>query len=71
MLQASDATAGERIGALPEAGARLAREVADEFPAADGRPAGYSARWVRGPLDPGQSTDAIVVHHPAARYFSV
>ena len=22
-------------------------------------------------LDPEQSTDAIVIHHPAARYFSV
>ena len=38
----------ERIGELSEAGARLAREVADEFSAADGRP-----RWVLGSIGPG------------------
>jgi 5-methyltetrahydrofolate--homocysteine methyltransferase len=38
----------ERITELSEAGARLAREVADEFTAADGRP-----RWVLGSIGPG------------------
>jgi 5-methyltetrahydrofolate--homocysteine methyltransferase len=38
----------ERIGELSEAGARIAREVADEFAAADGRP-----RWVLGSMGPG------------------
>src|SRR5215469_11696764 len=37
-----------RIAELSEAGARLAREVADEFTAADGRP-----RWVLGSIGPG------------------
>ena len=38
----------ERITELSEAGARLARAVADEFTAADGRP-----RWVLGSIGPG------------------
>ncbi|HET9082639.1 MAG TPA: methionine synthase [Trebonia sp.] len=38
----------ERIGELSEAGAAAAREVADEFTAADGRP-----RWVLGSIGPG------------------
>ncbi|MEV0263383.1 methionine synthase [Streptomyces sp. NPDC050617] len=38
----------ERIHELSEAGARIAREVADEFAAADGRP-----RWVLGSVGPG------------------
>jgi 5-methyltetrahydrofolate--homocysteine methyltransferase len=38
----------ERIGELAEAGARLARQAADEFTAADGRP-----RWVLGSIGPG------------------
>ncbi|MEZ0094700.1 methionine synthase [Streptacidiphilus sp. EB129] len=38
----------ERIFELSEAGARVAREVADEFTAADGRP-----RWVLGSIGPG------------------
>ena len=38
----------ERIGELSQAGAALAREVADEFTAADGRP-----RWVLGSIGPG------------------
>jgi 5-methyltetrahydrofolate--homocysteine methyltransferase len=38
----------ERIAELSEAGARIAREVADEFSAADGRP-----RWVLGSIGPG------------------
>jgi 5-methyltetrahydrofolate--homocysteine methyltransferase len=38
----------ERIGELSQAGARIAREVADEFSAADGRP-----RWVLGSMGPG------------------
>jgi 5-methyltetrahydrofolate--homocysteine methyltransferase len=38
----------ERISELSEAGARIAREVADEFSAADGRP-----RWVLGSMGPG------------------
>src|SRR6202034_2619847 len=37
----------ERISELAEAGARLARQAADEFTAADGRP-----RWVLGSLRP-------------------
>src|SRR3984957_14842922 len=37
-----------RIGELSEAGAALAREVADGFTAADGRP-----RWVLGSIGPG------------------
>ena len=39
---------GDRIGELSEAGARIAREAADEFSAADGRP-----RWVLGSIGPG------------------
>jgi 5-methyltetrahydrofolate--homocysteine methyltransferase len=38
----------ERIAELAEAGARLARQAADEFTAADGRP-----RWVLGSIGPG------------------
>ena len=38
----------ERIGELSAAGAVLAREAADEFTAADGRP-----RWVLGSIGPG------------------
>ncbi|HEX9040808.1 MAG TPA: methionine synthase [Trebonia sp.] len=38
----------ERIGELSQAGAALAREVADEFAAADGR-----IRWVLGSIGPG------------------
>jgi 5-methyltetrahydrofolate--homocysteine methyltransferase len=38
----------ERIGELSEAGAAIARRVADEFTAADGR-----ARWVLGSIGPG------------------
>ncbi|HTR95802.1 MAG TPA: methionine synthase [Trebonia sp.] len=38
----------ERIGELSEAGAAIARRVADEFTAADGRP-----RWVLGSIGPG------------------
>jgi len=38
----------DRIVELAEAGARLAREAADEFTAADGRP-----RWVLGSIGPG------------------
>jgi len=38
----------ERISELAEAGARLARQAADEFTAADGRP-----RWVLGSIGPG------------------
>ncbi|MEV0849084.1 methionine synthase [Streptomyces sp. NPDC049954] len=38
----------ERIHELSEAGARIAREVADEFGAADGR-----QRWVLGSMGPG------------------
>jgi 5-methyltetrahydrofolate--homocysteine methyltransferase len=38
----------ERIGELSEAGARLARDVADSHAAADGRP-----RWVLGSIGPG------------------
>ncbi|WP_058047384.1 methionine synthase [Streptomyces roseifaciens] len=38
----------ERIFELSEAGARIAREVADEFAAGDGR-----ARWVLGSVGPG------------------
>jgi 5-methyltetrahydrofolate--homocysteine methyltransferase len=38
----------ERIAELSEAGARLAREAADEFTAADGIP-----RWVLGSIGPG------------------
>ncbi len=38
----------ERIGELSRAGARIAREVADEYAAADGRP-----RWVLGSMGPG------------------
>ncbi|MHA6764399.1 methionine synthase [Streptacidiphilus sp. PAMC 29251] len=38
----------ERIFELAEAGARIARGVADEFEAADGRP-----RWVLGSIGPG------------------
>jgi 5-methyltetrahydrofolate--homocysteine methyltransferase len=38
----------ERIAELAEAGARLAREVADEHASADGRP-----RWVLGSIGPG------------------
>ncbi len=38
----------ERIGELSEAGAAIARQVADEFTAADGRP-----RWVLGSIGPG------------------
>ncbi|MEU1677443.1 homocysteine S-methyltransferase family protein, partial [Streptomyces roseifaciens] len=38
----------ERIFELSEAGARIAREVADEFAAGDGRP-----RWVLGSVGPG------------------
>jgi 5-methyltetrahydrofolate--homocysteine methyltransferase len=38
----------ERIGELSQAGAALAREVADGFTAADGRP-----RWVLGSIGPG------------------
>jgi len=38
----------ERITELAEAGARLARQAADEFTAADGRP-----RWVLGSIGPG------------------
>ena len=37
-----------RIGELSQAGAAVAREVADEFTAADGRP-----RWVLGSIGPG------------------
>jgi 5-methyltetrahydrofolate--homocysteine methyltransferase len=39
---------GDRIGELSAAGAALARHVADEFTAADGRP-----RWVLGSIGPG------------------
>ncbi|AOR35286.1 methionine synthase [Streptomyces fodineus] len=38
----------ERVYELSEAGARVAREVADEFTAKDGRP-----RWVLGSMGPG------------------
>jgi 5-methyltetrahydrofolate--homocysteine methyltransferase len=38
----------ERIGELSQAGAAIARAVADEFTAADGRP-----RWVLGSIGPG------------------
>ncbi|MEU1705829.1 methionine synthase [Streptomyces sp. NPDC005706] len=38
----------ERVHELSEAGARVAREVADEFTAKDGRP-----RWVLGSMGPG------------------
>lgn len=38
----------ERVHELSEAGARVAREVADEFTAGDGRP-----RWVLGSMGPG------------------
>ncbi|MEU7413894.1 methionine synthase [Streptomyces sp. NPDC042638] len=38
----------ERVHELSEAGARIAREVADEFTAKDGR-----ARWVLGSIGPG------------------
>ncbi|MFE7842520.1 homocysteine S-methyltransferase family protein, partial [Streptomyces sp. NPDC057474] len=38
----------ERTGELSEAGARIARETADEFAARDGRP-----RWVLGSMGPG------------------
>ncbi|MZD05209.1 methionine synthase, partial [Streptomyces sp. SID5785] len=38
----------DRIVELSEAGARIAREVADEFTAGDGRP-----RWVLGSIGPG------------------
>jgi 5-methyltetrahydrofolate--homocysteine methyltransferase len=38
----------ERIGELSQAGAAVARAVADEFTAADGRP-----RWVLGSIGPG------------------
>ncbi len=38
----------ERIAELAEAGARLARQAADEFTAADGRP-----RWALGSIGPG------------------
>ncbi|WP_031507580.1 methionine synthase [Streptomyces megasporus] len=38
----------ERIEELSEAGARIAREVADSFTASDGRP-----RWVLGSIGPG------------------
>jgi 5-methyltetrahydrofolate--homocysteine methyltransferase len=38
----------ERVHELSEAGARVAREVADEFTAEDGRP-----RWVLGSMGPG------------------
>ncbi|MFE2078282.1 methionine synthase [Streptomyces misionensis] len=38
----------ERVHELSEAGARVAREVADEFTARDGRP-----RWVLGSMGPG------------------
>jgi 5-methyltetrahydrofolate--homocysteine methyltransferase len=38
----------ERIGELSQAGAAIAREVADGFTAADGRP-----RWVLGSIGPG------------------
>ncbi|MFF9769377.1 methionine synthase [Streptomyces sp. NPDC053086] len=38
----------ERVHELSEAGARVAREVADEFTAEDGRP-----RWVLGSIGPG------------------
>jgi 5-methyltetrahydrofolate--homocysteine methyltransferase len=38
----------DRIGELSEAGARIARAVADEFTAADGKP-----RWVLGSVGPG------------------
>ncbi|MEU5539996.1 homocysteine S-methyltransferase family protein, partial [Streptomyces sp. NPDC020362] len=38
----------ERVHELSEAGARVAREVADEFTAGDGRP-----RWVLGSIGPG------------------
>ena len=38
----------ERIGELSEAGAAIARGVADDFTAADGRP-----RWVLGSIGPG------------------
>ncbi|SEC47616.1 methionine synthase (B12-dependent) [Streptomyces misionensis] len=38
----------ERVHELSEAGARVAREVADEFSARDGRP-----RWVLGSMGPG------------------
>ena len=38
----------QRIGELSEAGAAIARRVADEFTAADGRP-----RWVLGSIGPG------------------
>jgi 5-methyltetrahydrofolate--homocysteine methyltransferase len=39
---------GERIGELSAAGAAIARQVADEFTAADGR-----LRWVLGSIGPG------------------
>jgi 5-methyltetrahydrofolate--homocysteine methyltransferase len=39
---------GDRIGELSAAGAAIARQVADEFSAADGRP-----RWVLGSIGPG------------------
>jgi 5-methyltetrahydrofolate--homocysteine methyltransferase len=39
---------GDRIGELSEAGAAIARTVADELTAADGRP-----RWVLGSIGPG------------------
>ena len=38
----------ERVAELSEAGARIARETADEFAARDGRP-----RWVLGSMGPG------------------
>ncbi|MFF3908878.1 methionine synthase [Streptomyces sp. NPDC001848] len=38
----------ERVAELSEAGARIARETADEFTARDGRP-----RWVLGSMGPG------------------
>jgi 5-methyltetrahydrofolate--homocysteine methyltransferase len=38
----------DRIGELSEAGARIARTVADEFTVADGKP-----RWVLGSIGPG------------------
>ena len=45
-----------RIGELSRAGAAIAREVADEFTAADGRPAGCSAQSARAPSCPPSVT---------------
>ncbi|MEB8340472.1 methionine synthase [Streptomyces endophyticus] len=45
---ASEYDIGHRIHELSESGARLAREVADEFAAKDGR-----TRWVLGSIGPG------------------